>query len=109
MCTTVITVTGPDDWQTAACLTLIHKNGCCGNPASYKLTSLISTPGKKAEALIKGKAYEPMDRYGLLAKSQHASYEGKSCFTHHTESLEEVNKQKDKGNTSDTFGFLKSL
>lgn len=50
-----------------------------------------------------------MDRHRLFGKSQHASYEGKSCLTNHTESLEEMNKQEDKGNTSDIFGFSKSL
>ena len=71
--------------------------------------SLISVPAKMVEAIIKSKTYEPMDRHGLFGKNRHASYEGKSCPTNHTESLEEVNKQDDESNTSDIFGFSKSL
>lgn len=44
-----------------------------------------------------------------FGESQHASYEGKSCLANLTKSLEEVNKQEDKSNTSDIFGFSKSL
>lgn len=62
-----------------------------------------------AEAIIKSKTYEPVGRHGVLGVSHRASYEGKSCLTNLTESLEEVNKQEDKGNTSDTFAFSKSL
>lgn len=44
---------------------------------------LISVLSKMAEAIIKSKIYEPIDRHGLLGKGQLACYQGKSCLTNH--------------------------
>lgn len=58
---------------------------------------------------MRSKTHEPMDRHGLLGKSQYASYEGESCLSNHKDSLEEMNMQVGKGNPSDILGFSKNL
>lgn len=106
MCATIVTDSHCARWLADCCSCHSHpQKGLLGE--SCKLATDES--GKMAEAIIKSKTYEPVGRRGVLGVCHHASYEGKSCLTNLTESLEEVNKQEDKGNTSDTFAFSKSL
>ena len=70
----------PQDWREANVAPL-HKKGSREKPENYRPVSLISIVDKILESIIKDSIVSHLDRYNLIARSQHGFTRGRSCLT----------------------------
>ncbi len=90
----------PQDWRDANVIPLFKK-GSKSQAQNYRPVSLTSIVGKLLECLIKSKLMSHLEKYELIASSQHGFLKGKSCLTNLLEFFENVTSELDQGRSVD--------
>ena len=90
----------PQDWRDGNVVPLFKK-GKRDQPQNYRPVSLTSVVGKILESIVKDNIVLHLEKYKLLADSQHGFLSGKSCLTNLLDFLETVTSEVDEGNSAD--------
>ena len=92
----------PSDWRDANVVPLFKK-GSRDQPQNYRPVSLTSVVGKILESIVKDNVVQHLEKYKLLANSQHGFLSGRSCLTNLLEFLENLTSEVDEGNGADVI------
>ena len=88
--------TVPQDWKISN-VTPLFKKGKKSDPLNYRPINITSVPGKVLEKILRDKLTEHLEKYGLIADTQHGFRRGRSCTTNLLEFWDYVTGQIDKG------------
>jgi hypothetical protein len=94
--------TVPDDWKMGN-VCPIFKKGSKGKSSNYRPISMISSPCKILESLVKNEIIEHIQLHNLLNNTQHGFLHGKSCTTNLLEFFEKVISNFDEGIPTDVI------
>ena len=90
----------PQDWRDAN-VTPLFKKGSRNMAENYRPISLTSIIGKILESIIKDNIVKHLDKFNLIADSQHGFRKGRSCLTNLLDFMEVVTHHLDEGQPVD--------
>ena len=86
----------PRDWKLAN-VTAVYKKGKKTSPSNYRPISLTINLCKVFELIVRDKMIEHIEKFKLIANTQHGFVRKKSCLTNVLVFMEEVTNYIDSG------------